>query len=62
MAPWEQCKPTTKQTIVPLPFPFNGQLVITSMEQRDQAQADVLLQDQNGKTIKVLTSAVATRT
>ncbi len=61
--PWEPCEPcelkVDEKTIVPLPFPFNGQLVITSMEENTEAQAKVELQDQNGKVIKTLISAYA---
>ena len=60
MAPWEPCNlKVDKKTIVPLPFPFNGQLVITSMEKNTEAQAKVELQDQNGNCIKTLISAYA---
>ncbi len=45
MAPWEPCElKVDEKTIVPLPFPFNGQLVITSMEENTEAQAKVELQ------------------
>ena len=63
MAPWEEpltpCKPTIKETMVPLPFPFDGRLVITSMKQENESQAKVVLQDQDGKHIKTLMISTA---
>ena len=65
MAPWEDWEPCelkvdTKQTVVPLPFPFdNLQIVVKSSKQENEAQAKVELQDQNGNCIKTLTSAYA---
>jgi len=50
----------TKETIITLPFPFNGKLVITSMKQKNEAQAKVELQDLSGNVIRTLTSASAT--
>ena len=69
MAPWENWEPCNikAKTMEPititskekLPFPFDCYLVITSMKQKNEAQAKVELQDQNGNVIRTLTSAYA---
>ncbi len=54
------CKSILKETMVPLPFPFDSlRIVITSMKQENESQAKVELQDQDGKYIKTLIIATA---
>ncbi len=59
MAPWEEpwtpckTKAKTKETIVPLPFPFEGQLILTSMKEENQTQAKIEYQYPNGKTVTI---------